>query len=254
MKRRIGVILISTISIIIIVLLIITCTNKTYFKKYYIVTNPKGDEIKIPVPLFSYYNNVRGKYNVTFSTSRSVKNIRNILSKYVENLKSCYDESYFYDKNLDITISKYQVEEGSPFNKIYLTYTYGNYCENEYVLDDNWMTELNEKAVMQEAVISEDIINSKKVSYADVKSLLDYISKPSVARIENKNNIDENGSKYLMAYYYKLNRKSYVLSVFVYNNYLAFKVIDANDHGKNAIYNVGDNANKLLEDIYNKSI
>ena len=43
-----------------------------------------------------------------------------ILSKYVESLESCYDESYFYDSELNITIFKYYVEDESPFNKIFL--------------------------------------------------------------------------------------------------------------------------------------
>jgi hypothetical protein len=49
-----------------------------------------------------------------------------------------------------------------------------------------------------------------------------------------------------------MNNTSYALSIFKYNNYLAVKVVDDDDHSKNAIYDIGKDVNSLLESIYNK--
>jgi hypothetical protein len=259
MKNKTLIITLSVISGLVLILLLIGLTNKTYFKKHYVVTNKEGDKVNIPVPLFSFYNGVEGKYNVTFSTLRSVKATQNVLNKYVENLQSCYDESYFYDKNLNITISKYQVEKGSLFNKISLSYTYGNYCKNQYVLDKDWINTFKEKAKVSETVIDRCItINSelkcdnKKISNYGALELIN--NTLNFERIENKNNfgIDESRDYYSISVYYTIDKQGYTLSIFKYGDALAFKVVDANDHPKNAIYNINQDVDKVLKDLYNK--
>src|SRR5690554_3018126 len=150
MKKKI----IMTILIIFVLSLLVGVSNKSFFKNYYETTNLKGEKIKIPLPLFSYYQVEQDGSIVTFKTFRGVNNIQNILNNYVEYLQSCYDESYFYDSNLDITINRYYIEKGVPFNNIYLDFDYGNYCENEFVLDNNWLIEFIEKAEVQEVVIN----------------------------------------------------------------------------------------------------
>jgi len=256
--KKIGIGLLIVIGIIAIILI----TNKTFFKTYYTTTNDKKETVKIPVPAFSFYESKSGKYNVTFLTIRSVANVRNILGDYVENLTSCYDESYFYDKDLGITISKYTVEKGNIFNKIYLTYTKGNYCETEFVLDNDWMTEFKEKAVIEEVNVASctgksDDTNCtvKNVTDYNVEEYYNYMNKDTITRIENKTNINYEGANgtYVIYYYYTLNKKSYTLSIFAYNTtYLAFEVIDSNDHSQNAVYNMNTDANQLLKDFYNQ--
>jgi hypothetical protein len=248
-KKRIPIIVVT---ILIVILFIITLTNKTFFKNYYEIESNK----RIPLPIFSYYEK-EDNNNITFNTFRRVDNVSSIINSYIENLHSCYDESYFYDSDLNITISKYYVEDKFPFNKIHLAFTTGNYCENEYVLEDNWINDIKDKIEdisIEKCVIQNSNINcdSKNIKELDINELLNYISKDS--RIENKDNIsikiDED--YYSISSYYSINNNSYTLSIFKYNNYLAFKITDANDHSKNAIYNIDKDINKLFNNIYNK--
>lgn len=251
----------SIIVLLVISLIIVGFSNKTFFKNYYPTTNSSGKKIKIPLPTLSYYRNVKGKYEVTFDTLRSVESIRNILNNYVENLKPCYDESYFYDQDLDITISKYSVLESFPFNKITLKYTEGNYCENEYVLPDNWIDEFIKKAEIIEINIKScTVLNNnvkcdeKTINKEYVINLFDFTNKVNYTRIENKNNISINESKdhKIISVYYSIEKKNYVLSTFIYDNeYLAFRITDENDHSKNALYKVDMDLNLIFENLYN---
>ncbi len=261
MKNRILIISLIVIIVIIGTFLIIGLTNKTYFKSYYEVTNKAGKKSKIPLPLFSYFREEHGKYNATFTTLRGVRVTQDTLSKYVENLHACYDEGYFYDKNIDITISKYYIENGFPFNKIYLTYDFGNYCENEFVLDNDWLTKVITKADIREVNINKCVLvnnnmkcDSKTVSKTDVDKFFDYANKIMFPRIENKNNITNNNTKtyYSITAYYIMDGSSYMLTAFPYSDtYLAIKITDPNDHSKNAIYDIGA-VNPLLASIYNR--
>ncbi len=253
----------SIIILLLANLLVIGFTNKTFFKNYYQTTNFNGEKVRITLPIFSYYQKVHGSYEVTFDTIRSVKSISKILNKYLENLPSCYDESYFYDQDLDITISRYSVEDNFPFNRINLVYTDGNYCENEYVLADNWISEFIEKSKIEEVnikkcVISNSIIKctEKSVDKKYVINIFDFVANVDYTRIENKKNlnIDESKDHSLISVYYTIDNQNYVLSVFIYNDkYLTFKITDANDHPKNALYDVDQDLNLIFENLYNNS-
>ena len=244
-KKQIRFLLLGLIIIPFILLLI---TNKTFFKNYYSIRNNNEEVIKIPLPMFSYY--VNEVDSASFKTIRRVNKIIPIINNYIEGLQSCYDESYFYDSNLDITISQYNVIDEFPINKIYLTYTLGNYCENQYVLDNDWANQFINDFEIEEASINEKTINKE-----DVLELFEYIEQEDTFRVENKTiiNINEDVSNYLVSVYYLLDSKPYILEIFKYNdNQIAFKVTDANDHSKNAIYNISNDVNQIFDDIYNK--
>jgi hypothetical protein len=260
MKTKIGIISLGLILLIVMGVLITGFTNKTFFKGYYEVTNPEGEKVRIPLPLFAYYNSDNAAYTATFSTFRSVETTQNTLNQYVEFLQACYDESYFYDSDLDITITRYYVEAGFPLNKISLVYNFGNYCEDEYVLDDNWMSDIIENAEIQEGNIVKCIVendnvdcDTKIISEVELRGLFDHVSQEPVKRIENKRNISINplDDYYLITSYYRVNSKGYLLSIFIYNGkFLAFVITDDDDRSKNAIYDIGDSANTVIEDIY----
>lgn len=247
------------ILIILGVFLTVGIINKTFFKNYYEVINLEGKELKIPLPLFSYYEKTNDKNDATFSTIRKFENVQDVINKYMDNLQTCYDESYFYDADLDITIIKYYVEKSFPFNKIHLKYNHGNYCENEYVLDNNWLNEFIDKAQINEVEIKKCIIkndtvdcDNKNIINEDFKQIFNNNFMDNVTRIENKSNITikEDIDYYLITAYYTLNNNSYMLSIFKYGDYIAFKVIDANDHAKNAIYNINQDVEQLFKNIY----
>ncbi|MGE5455997.1 MAG: hypothetical protein ACM3O4_02720 [Ignavibacteriales bacterium] len=256
MKKKILMIILVIVLIKIVILSIITFSNKTFYKEYYEIKNSSGEMVKIPLPLFSYFNKEK-KSIATFSTLKSVKKVQPILSKYVENLQSCYDEGYFYDKDLDITITRYQIEKDFPFNKIYLNYTKGNLCENEFVLDEDWMVDVISKAKIDSVNIDRCYVNNG-IGYCDSKKInnaiqfLNYSFDRELKRVEINTNIGENSTvdHYVISGYYTLDGKGYTLMIFNYNDNLAFKVVDANDHSKNAIYDIDEDVNELFKDIY----
>lgn len=247
--------LIIIITSVILIFLIIGILNKTFFKSYYKIDK----EVKIPIPLFSYYINKKNN-DVTFYTFRCFNNAQNTINSYIDNLQSCYDESYFYDKNIDMTISKYYVEDDFPLNKIYLSYILGNYCKSEYVLDIDWITLFKNNAKIitteiEKCIVKDNNINCdyKSLNSSNVNNVLNYISQDSVTRIDNYKNIsyDPQNNYYNISVYYTLNNESYILNIFNYNEYIAFKITDSDDHSKNAIYNIKDSNITIFENIYN---
>lgn len=264
MKKKTIFLIVLVVLIIQVCFTVIGFSNKTFYKKYYEITNSKEEVVKIPLPLFSYLESEKEGQGATFKTLRGVKNIGKILSDYVENLVPCYNESYFYDDNLGITIGEYYIEDGLITNKIKLTYRKDNYCENQYVLDDNWMAEIKDKATINEVIITKCNIKDEIISCTpeaidnyDIKEAYNYMNKSSITRVENKENItnvDADGS-YSISVYYTMNNSSYKLLMFSHNtDYLAFKVIDSNDHAKNAIYNMKQNTNELLKQVWEEIV
>lgn len=244
MKNKISIIIVFAV----LTVLTIFVGNKTFLATSFDVKNSEGDKIKIPIPAFSYY--VDTKSENVFYTVRSTNKIREMLSKYVESLESCYDESYFYDSELDITIFKYYVEDESPFNKIYLDYQLGNYCKNEYILDEDWANEFKENSKVSEIKLETCVsgkCSEKDVDKNKLDTLIDYVI--SAERTKYSSNINDNTFP-IIKVYYTMNKKSYVMNIFKYLNYLGIKVIDQNDHQKNAIYELNDYVNNLLENIY----
>lgn len=256
MKKKILMIILVIILIKIVVLSVMTITNKTFYKKYYEVENSSSEKVKLPLPLFSYYLGEKDLV-ATLITLKSVKKVAPILNKYVENLHSCYDEGYFYDKDLDITISRYYVEDGFPFNKIYLNYEKGNRCEDEFVLDDDWMTDVIKSATVDKINIDQCTVDNNNVNcntktIKDIKEVLNLVADRTLVRIDNNKNIGEDvmSDYYLISGYYTLNNHGYTLFAFNHKDNLAFKVTDADDHSKNAIYDIDTDINELFKDIY----
>lgn len=259
MIKKILKISLLTLLSIIAILSIILVINSTFIKNYYRIKN-NNVMVDIPVPRFSYLIDNK-KESAKFYTLRSPRKIQITLNKYVENLDSCYDESYFYDKDTNITIKKYYVEDSFPFNKIYLEYIKGNYCANEYVLDDNWLQDIKEKAIIQEMDITkcnlkDNNVNcdTKIISDNDINSLFENLLPSDSIRIDHTNNfgIDYTKDYYTMDIYYVLDKYGYILSIFKYNDYLAFKIVDINDHPKNAVYETNKDIDNIFQDIYNK--
>lgn len=259
MKRKILTISVIIVLFVICAFLTIGFNNKTFLKDYYGVNKLNSETVKIPIPLFSYYLKEKKSenwYTATFNTLKDVNKVRDVLNNYIENLQSCYDESIFYDKDIDISIYKYSIIDNFPFNKIFLDYDFGNQCANEYVLNDDWITDIISNENVMESEIDKYVIKNneisttnKKIENADIKDIFNYTSKNGM-RIENTQNInaDEKDIYYIISVYYDIN----ILSIFIYNDeYLAFKLTDANDHSKNAIYSV-DNAKQLFTSIYDK--
>jgi len=204
--------------------------------------------LNIEVPSFSYIIKNEGNYKITFYNFRKFEDIDNDISRYINKLSSCYDESYFFDKNNNITIKKYQVIKNKIFNKIILEYTKDNLCEDEYILDVNWYKDLLEKADVQEIVFDRCLEKCVSKKLKDFEEIYEYFFSSNLVRIENENIVSSKG-EYILKIYYNYNKMNYVLEIFNESeSYLVFNLIDANDHSENAIYL--DEGNKL-ENLYN---
>ena len=59
--------------------------------------------------------------------------------KYEEDIM-CYDESYFYNKNMDISISSVEVKKYLFFYFTTIHYKEGNVCDYEYYLEEEYIT------------------------------------------------------------------------------------------------------------------
>ena len=126
MKKKIIIV----VCILLFILILILGSNKTFFKTSY---------MGIKIPLFSYYEKGNALYSI-----RSYKKIDEIKNNYLNSLESCFDESYFYDKNINKSIIKYDIQN-KIINRIIIEYENGNVCLNEFVLEDDWDKNINEK-------------------------------------------------------------------------------------------------------------
>lgn len=256
--KKIWVVILSIIIVFVTSMLFVLIGNKTFFKDGYSIENIEKREVSIPLPRFSYFVKSNGETEARFYNLGNPTKLTNDISKYVESLQSCYDESYFYDPSIDVTITKYHVEKKGLFHQIDLDYQMGNICENQYVLSDDWMEPfINQEIKTSEIVIDKCIVNEPNINCetrtlleTDVINLLKYVAYST--RTENKSNIsmDQMSNYYLMGVYYILDGHGYVLQIFSdKENRLVFKRMDSNDHSQNAIYQL--DGTKILETIYN---
>lgn len=257
--KRVTILLII-ISLLIIGLGVVGIGNKSFFKDYYKTTNDAEEIVRVPLPLFSYFKHEIGEYDAIFKTLNRVNRVNEFINNYLDSLTSCYDESYFYDQDLGITIKGYSIKDGFPLNEITISYIKGNQCENQYVLEENWTTNLRENALIKEVVLTKatavgDTItyDSKMVDNYDIEAIYEYIDNNAITRIENKDNIAivEDDGSYVLAIYYDINDESYDMKIFSHDTgYLAVKIIDSNDHAKNAIYDMKMDVNLFLKQIF----
>ena len=126
------------------------------------------------------------------------------VSKYED--VSCYDESYFYVEDKDISINNFTFSKFLFFHIITLDYEYGNVCETEYLLKEEYINNFLENAVILE---NENNIDLSKL-------------------IEGKKAIVSNkkyfGNDYKNSIYYKLNGEEQVMYIFYVDDLLVIQV------------------------------
>lgn len=81
-----------------------------------------------------------GKKIIKFSYSDDI-------SDFEDN--SCYTESYFYNKKRDISIYEFDVKKVLFFYVIILEYKKGNVCETEYILEEEYINNFLDNAVIK---------------------------------------------------------------------------------------------------------
>lgn len=244
MKKKLSI---GATLVILLMLTVLLMENKTFLKEYY-----KG----VYIPKLSYlYNETEGR--AKFLSLKSSDSLTTAINKYIDTLRTCYDEGYFYDDEAKVTISEYTVNKGFVFNTIKIDYVDSNLCDNEYVLKENWQEEIINNAIVSEVIINKCVVNdtcySKSITNSDLESIFDYLDLETTERVDVKNNFSFNVmvDYYYIEAYYKLDNNNFMLEIFEYNNNLAFKIIDNNDHQQNALYKVDNNVKDIFINLYN---
>lgn len=122
----------------------------------------------ITIPRFMYL------YKENFYTTINKDSINKSKDEYLNKLEACYDK-YYYDKENNITITKYEVSDKKYYRKVSILYEEKNYCDSNYVLSDMWVYEYINlsgyvKGDITEASMSkliDKIYNSKRVDNLD---------------------------------------------------------------------------------------
>lgn len=211
---------------VILFLIMIVSTPFLFLRSSY-----NSEEISIQLPSFSFMVKEE-EAKLSFVNFLSFKNVDNQKNSYLDKLTSCYDESYFYDSENDITILKYEVKNGDFIRTINIEYEKGNKCENEFVLDSDWYLELYDKNISSMEILVCDLeCEAYKIDSSDHDKVLNYFFGTDFTRINNKERLNKDG-KYILNIYYDY----HIIEIFKYDNYyLAFNMIDENDASKNAI-------------------
>ena len=84
------------------------------------------------VPRFSVIKDEKDNKDNYIATFKTIKNktiLKLQLDKIMNNLekKTCHYDTYYYDKDNDVTIEKYKIKSGILFNEITITYGKGEY-------------------------------------------------------------------------------------------------------------------------------
>lgn len=137
--------------------------------------------------------------------------------KYEEDVM-CYSESYFYNKDMDISISYVEVKKYLFFYLTTIHFKEGNVCDYEYYLEEDYINDFINNA----SIISND-------NNIDISKLI----KGRKAIVSNKLYL---GNDYTNGIWYKLNEKYEELYVFYIDDLLVIQVGSRDDGAKFIAY------------------
>lgn len=235
MKNK-KVIIFIALCLLILLNLMFFLLNPTFLKTHY-----SNNGVKIPVPknsLFISKTKNDLKYpveccnsSIVLSSIKSKKYLDNYIKDYIENLPSCYDESYFYDKNNNVTFSRYTATAHGIYNKLDITFQKGNYCKNQYVLEENWL----------------DIVGNSKVSDSTInyEELIKLFGQSNREKLDGFVPFDD---KYQVNYLY--NNYGYTIYFIPYStNVIGVIKVDSNESKKYAIYDIKKDSEAFLNSL-----
>lgn len=147
--------------------LFLLLTNKTFIYEKY--KSDLMDKQGISIPRFMYITS--NDLDSKFYTLLSSDTINKSKDNYLNNLEYCYDR-YYYDKDNDITITKYEIKDNNYYRKVNISYVKDNLCNKEYLLSDMWVYEYINLSgyingdITEESMIKliDKIYNSKRVN------------------------------------------------------------------------------------------
>lgn len=130
--------------------------NETFINEVFKTEVMDGDGISIN--RFMYLVPSDNKTDAVFYTPVSYSKLESKKKSYLDTLDNCYG-IYYYDKNNDITITKYDIENNKYLKKVYISYSSGNYCSGDYKLTDMWVYEYTNMSSFVSGDITEKAMN-----------------------------------------------------------------------------------------------
>lgn len=155
--------------------IVLLAINKTFIYTTYKSDEMNGEGIKLE--RFMYL--VKEKDGTAnFKSPLSNNYLESKKEDYLKNLENCYNK-YYYDKDNDITITKYDIDNNKYLRNVEISFVKDNYCSSNYVLSDMWVYEYNELSSYASGDITEKgmvslikkVYESKRV---DNPSITDY--------------------------------------------------------------------------------
>ncbi len=223
------------------VLIVILIVLASFFT--WLLINHKKHNLNLPVLSFQ----------VTDKDSIKVYALnKSWFDKYLNNLTSCYNESYWYDKTNNYTIMKFKIEDKKLYQKHNLDIIQGNYCEDEYSLKADYIKTFLDNAVIKEATLIKSLSN-KEIKYSPknidkyLVPLLSSLEKAEGVKVTKRINNDE--QQFKLSLYYEMNKESYIMEIYEANDYLILRVVDQNDHNKYIKYKIDKEIQKNLKKI-----
>ena len=185
---------------IIITLLVIGGLFYLFINKTFIYNVYKNDVMKsgIPIKKFMYVKDDIKNNKANFYTFWPSNSLEEEKDSYLKKLELCYGK-YYYDKDNDVTITEYKINDKNYYKEVNISYVKDNYCSDEYKLSDMWVYEYNSLSAYLDGDISEKamsglidkVYNSKNIEPV----ITDYKNKYSL-----KVNCDKNGDKYSLIF------------------------------------------------------
>jgi len=118
----------------------------------------------------------------------------------------CYDESYFYNEDMDVSFYDYNFEKFLIFHKITLGFKKGNVCETEYLLEEEYIN---------------NFVNNAKIEYNNANLDIAKLIKGKRPIVQNKRYF---GNEYDKQIDYVLDGKYETMYVFYLDDLLVIQV------------------------------
>ena len=125
--KLIGVVISISAAVLLLALLI----NDTFIKTEFKMEGMNANGITIPRFLYLVNNNPNNS-TYHFYTFLPYENLTQAKDNYLKNLD-------YYDKDNDITITKYNILNNNILKEVFIGIDYTNYCSERYVLSDTWL-------------------------------------------------------------------------------------------------------------------
>ena len=170
--------------------------NKTFIYEAYKTEVMEGDGI--PIKRFMYVTHNNESNDAKFYTLVSKENLESSKKSYLDSLEGCYGK-YYYDKDNQITITKYDIVSKEYYREVNLSYVTDNYCSGDYKLSDMWVYDYINKSAYLNGDITEKAMTGLIDKIYKSKNV-EPIIKDYKAEYSYKVNCENDGDEYTLVF------------------------------------------------------